>query len=90
MKCPVDHSSLNRSTRQGIEIDTCPTCRGVWLDRGELDKIVSRSRAPIDGDLAADGPAAPLLIDGTAAPPTDPAERRTDRRSLFAELFDVD
>jgi Zn-finger nucleic acid-binding protein len=35
------------SERQGIEIDYCPTCRGVWLDRGELDKIIERS-APAD------------------------------------------
>lgn len=90
MKCPVDHSSLNRSVRQGIEIDTCPTCRGVWLDRGELDKIVAQSIAPIDGDLAAADESGPRLIDGTSTTPTDPGQRRTDRRSLFAELFDVD
>jgi len=34
------------SERQGIEIDYCPSCRGVWLDRGELDKIIERSAAP--------------------------------------------
>lgn len=43
MKCPVDQSELNMSDRQGIEIDYCPQCRGVWLDRGELDKIIERS-----------------------------------------------
>lgn len=60
MKCPVcPDSTLLMSDRQGVEIDYCPTCRGVWLDRGELDKLVqlgSRqdaspqpvSRAPVD------------------------------------------
>lgn len=43
MKCPIDETELNMSDRQGIEIDYCPKCRGVWLDRGELDKIIERS-----------------------------------------------
>ena len=43
MYCPRCQSSLNISQRQGVEIDTCPACRGVWLDRGELDKIIERS-----------------------------------------------
>lgn len=46
MKCPVcENSNLLMSERQGIEIDYCPQCRGVWLDRGELDKIIERSGA---------------------------------------------
>lgn len=44
MKCPVcANVNLVMSERQGIEIDYCPDCRGVWLDRGELDKIIERS-----------------------------------------------
>jgi Zn-finger nucleic acid-binding protein len=43
MKCPTCAIDLVMSERQGIEIDYCPTCRGVWLDRGELDKIIERS-----------------------------------------------
>ena len=43
MKCPVDDQTLVMSERQGVEIDYCPSCRGVWLDRGELDKIIERS-----------------------------------------------
>ena len=42
MKCPVDDSELVMSERQNVEIDYCPQCRGVWLDRGELDKIIER------------------------------------------------
>lgn len=45
MKCPIDNSDLLMTERQGIEIDYCPTCRGVWLDRGELDKLIERSTA---------------------------------------------
>ena len=45
MKCPIDSTDLVMADRQGIEIDYCPKCRGVWLDRGELDKIVERSAA---------------------------------------------
>ncbi|WP_229956125.1 TFIIB-type zinc ribbon-containing protein [Parasphingorhabdus litoris] len=44
MPCPVCNVSLMISERQGVEIDFCPQCRGVWLDRGEIDKIVERSR----------------------------------------------
>lgn len=44
MKCPVCTGvDLKMSERQGVEIDYCPECRGVWLDRGELDKIIERS-----------------------------------------------
>ena len=43
MDCPTDGATLVMSERQGIEIDYCPQCRGVWLDRGELDKIIERS-----------------------------------------------
>jgi uncharacterized protein len=43
MNCPNDGTVLVMSDRQGIEIDYCPQCRGVWLDRGELDKIIERS-----------------------------------------------
>lgn len=49
MQCPVDGTQLQMTERQGVEIDYCPKCRGVWLDRGELDKIIDRA-----------APAAPL------------------------------
>ena len=45
MKCPTDSATLVMSERSGIEIDYCPECRGVWLDRGELDKILERAAA---------------------------------------------
>jgi Zn-finger nucleic acid-binding protein len=62
MQCPNDGAVLTMSERSGIEIDYCPTCRGVWLDRGELDKIIERS-------LSQPGPAA-------AAPAPTPAPQQ--------------
>ena len=43
MKCPTDGETLVMADRAGVEIDYCPKCRGVWLDRGELDKIIERA-----------------------------------------------
>ena len=64
--CPVDQSVMVISARQGIEIDYCPTCRGVWLDRGELNKIIEKSVAP-GGANAPEAPPPPQ-----AAPPPPP------------------
>jgi len=46
MKCPVDGATLTMTERSGVEIDYCPQCRGVWLDRGELDKLIDRAAPP--------------------------------------------
>ena len=54
MQCPIDGSTLLLSERQGIEIDYCPQCRGVWLDRGELDKLIERSDDDDDRDRRRD------------------------------------
>lgn len=43
MQCPLCNVELLLSDRQGIEIDYCPKCRGIWLDRGELDKLIERA-----------------------------------------------
>ncbi len=59
MQCPNDGAVLTMSERSGIEIDYCPTCRGVWLDRGELDKIIERSFAQAPAASAAPPPQAP-------------------------------
>lgn len=63
MLCPIDQTELVMTERQGVEIDYCPTCRGVWLDRGELDKIIDRANAASADDTASSaggsaGPAA--------------------------------
>ena len=59
MACPVDGATLVMSERSGIEIDYCPTCRGVWLDRGELDKIIERNAASESAPQAPQPPQAP-------------------------------
>lgn len=75
MKCPVcSHSTLLMSERQGIEIDHCPQCRGVWLDRGELDKIIARA--------ALEGAQEPRPPAGAVAPSSP------RKPSLLRELFD--
>ncbi len=96
MPCPVCKVPLVMSDRQGVEIDYCPQCRGVWLDRGELDKIIERSAQ----DLAPAAPAAPVR----GAPPA-PQPQYSDRgyqegygqsghrypkrrKSFLEELFD--
>jgi uncharacterized protein len=53
MNCPVCNVALLLADRQGVEIDYCPKCRGIWLDRGELDKIIERSEQLSVGQAAA-------------------------------------
>ena len=74
MKCPVDQAELVMSERQGVEIDYCPTCRGIWLDRGELDKILDRAAA-----LPAPGAAAPATPPGAPVYGTPPQDARAPR-----------
>ena len=64
MRCPVDNETLVMADRGGVEIDYCPKCRGVWLDRGELDKIIER---------AADASPAPVAARAAPAPVEAPA-----------------
>ena len=52
MKCPSCEVELTMAERQGIEIDYCPQCRGVWLNRGELDKIIERSSPGVSATTA--------------------------------------
>jgi uncharacterized protein len=56
MQCPNCNETLVMADRQGIEVDYCPKCRGVWLDRGELDKIIERSAAYTMGPNVAQQP----------------------------------
>ena len=68
MQCPVDQTVLQMTDRQGVEIDYCPTCRGVWLDRGELDKIIDRAEANV-------APAAPTAAPARPSPSPGPDPR---------------
>jgi hypothetical protein len=73
VKCPVCDVDLLMSERQGVEIDYCPSCRGVWLDRGELDKIIER----VNADFGASSRTAPQA----AAPaPSGGGEARREER----------
>ena len=71
MNCPKCNIPLSMSDRQGVEIDFCPQCRGVWLDRGELDKIIERAGA-VTG--------APPARAAGSGPPALPSQHRDHRR----------
>ena len=68
MNCPVDNELLQMSERSGVEVDYCPRCRGIWLDRGELDKILERAEREL----------APLPDRGYGPDRPDRLERRDD------------
>jgi len=103
MPCPVCKVPLVMSDRQGVEIDYCPQCRGVWLDRGELDKIIERSAAhdagPAPQPQAPPAPGVQRAPDPYAGGPAyygDDDGRRHQghghhprrRKSFFEDLFD--
>lgn len=53
MKCPrCETTVLDEREREGLTIDVCPSCRGIWLDRGELEKLIARATRDFDGDPA--------------------------------------
>jgi uncharacterized protein len=83
MKCPsCKETSLVISERKGIEIDYCPDCRGVWLDRGELDKILEKSKEE-------DRPQPDRDRDRDQRPPSSYDQRPyKKKKSIFEELFD--
>lgn len=98
MPCPVCTVPLVMSDRQGVEIDYCPQCRGVWLDRGELDKIIERARAsdPLPQSIPPAPPPQPHHdLSGQAAYGRDsrsyrPDDRNRDprrKKSFLEELF---
>jgi Zn-finger nucleic acid-binding protein len=90
MQCPNDGAVLTMSERSGIEIDYCPTCRGVWLDRGELDKIIERSLTQPGPAPAA--PAPPQFQEAPQQQQPYQAQRqpyqKKKRESWLSELFD--
>lgn len=69
MLCPIDQTTLVMSERKGIEIDYCPTCRGVWLDRGELDKVIDRS---VENEIAAENRPTTPVAPSAPAPAMPP------------------
>ena len=86
MNCPACNVALAMADRQGVEIDYCPRCRGVWLDRGEIDKIVER-------EVAVYGPmsrreTAPLAPEGPFYRDDRDEDRDRDRRPYDRERGD--
>ena len=101
MQCPACQIALQMTERSGVEIDYCPRCRGVWLDRGELDKIIERA-AQADVRIA-DARSTDRDDDRRSAPRRDDDHRRdpdrdhdhryphkSRKRSFLGELFDFD
>jgi len=87
MQCPLCSVELVMSERQGIEIDYCPKCRGVWLDRGELDKIIEKSeKSVITQPSAPQGH--PVAQGGRHSHHHDDDYRKHKRKSFLHELFD--
>ena len=82
MRCPVDNETLVMADRGGVEIDYCPKCRGVWLDRGELDKIIERSAdaAPAEAAPAPRPTAQPLYQPEPPRSPQGYADQDRPRR----------
>ncbi len=97
MLCPICKVDLLLADRQGIEIDYCPKCRGVWLDRGELDKLIERSTSPAAQAVPRDEyrqPRPPQYgqpvyhEEHQQRPHED--HKRKKRKSFMSELFDFD
>ncbi len=97
MNCPLDGTELVMTDRSGVEIDYCPKCRGVWLDRGELDKIIERGAVTVaptpgisqdrdrrlDDDDYRQGDYRDMGRHGGSKP-----YRRKRKESFLSELFD--
>jgi Zn-finger nucleic acid-binding protein len=93
MNCPVCAVPLTMSTRQNVEIDYCPQCRGVWLDRGELDKIIERSATELAPPPPQPQAAPPPRGQSYAPPPQqhygyDDRHKYKRKKSFLEELFD--
>ncbi len=92
MQCPVCKTvHLTMAERSGIEIDYCPQCRGVWLDRGELDKIIDRSAAQPAARAPAPAPQ-PQYAPPSVNPPGEHGGyyKKKKREGFLGELFDFD
>jgi len=91
MLCPVCEVPLSMADRQGVEIDFCPQCRGVWLDRGELDKIIERSAAEMPPPRSAAperGYDAPRGHSGGHGKHGGYGKHGSRRKSWLMEIFD--
>ena len=85
MKCPIDGETLVITERQGVEIDYCPKCRGVWLDRGELDKLIERSGVGSDRPIKK-----VTMYDGKEPLHDSHYYKKKKKKSFLSEIFDFD
>ena len=95
VQCPIDQTELMMTERNGVEIDYCPKCRGVWLDRGELDKIIDRAAnalgaPPAPAYSAPDARYRDDRSDRTHDERHDERGRKRKKRSFLDDLFDFD
>lgn len=101
MKCPNCDQTLVMADRQGIEIDYCPNCRGVWLDKGELDKIIERSADYVKGadesQLMTPPPPPPQYRNDPYQDPyykkdkyNDPYYKQRKKKGFLSDFFDFD
>ncbi|MBN8940445.1 MULTISPECIES: zf-TFIIB domain-containing protein [Alphaproteobacteria] len=90
--CPNDNGSMQTVQRSGIEFDICPTCRGVWLDRGELEKLLAGGREAEPDDRPVHGQAPRSAFeqrhDGQRDWDNDDGYRRKKKRSSIFDIFD--
>ena len=89
MKCPLDGTPLASTERSGVEIDYCPSCRGVWLDRDTFEQVIERSLAQAAPPKAQIGPSQPgYLTAHRAAAIAREMPRRRQRDAFLDDLFD--
>ena len=95
--CPNDNGPMQSVQRSGVEFDMCPTCRGVWLDRGELEKLLSAARDENPGNGSGAPPAPQSFLPPLARPEPaadrrkwddDDDYRRKKKRSSIFDIFD--
>ena len=90
MKCPIDETTLTMTERSGIEIDYCPKCRGVWLDRGELDKLISAGGTGERSEYRDEKRMEPRHEDRGHSQPYDSHgyQKKRKKESFLSDLFD--
>ena len=93
MKCPNDNTDLQMTERQGVEVDYCSQCRGVWLDRGELDKIIDKVESSANTAPPYNNPQTPPPAQYPQPQPPYGYDKhggygKHGRKSLLRELFD--
>jgi len=85
LMCPNDNASMQTLSRNGVEFDMCPTCRGVWLDRGELEKLMQSARDAFVADAPQAAPAIAPQQQQQQRPPQQQYQERYGERGEHGE-----